>query len=43
MLDKKEMTLKSAQAVGIGNAAVNGLIEKGFVNRFSRELSPYKK
>ena len=41
--DKKEMTLKSAQAFGISNAAVNGLIEKGFVNRFSRELSPYKK
>ena len=37
------MTLKSAQAFGISNAAVNGLIEKGFVNRFSRELSPYKK
>ena len=41
--DKKEMTLKSAQAFGISTAAVNGLIEKGFVNRFSRELSPYKK
>ena len=41
--DKKEITLKSAQAFGVSNAAVNGLIEKGFVNRFSRELSPYKK
>ena len=30
--DKKEMTLKSAQAFGISNAAVNGLIEKGFVD-----------
>ena len=41
--DKKEITLKSAQAFGVSNAVVNGLIEKGFVNRFSRELSPYKK
>ena len=41
--DKKEIKLKSAQAFGVSNAAVNGLIEKGFVNRFSRELSPYKK
>ena len=41
--DKKEITLKAAQAFGVSNAAVNGLIEKGFVNRFSRELSPYKK
>ena len=41
--DKKEITLKSAQAFGVSNAVINGLIEKGFVNRFSRELSPYKK
>tara|TARA_Y100000741_G_scaffold222959_1_gene170140 strand:+ start:647 stop:2857 length:2211 start_codon:yes stop_codon:yes gene_type:complete len=41
--DKKEITLKSAQAFGVSNVVINGLIEKGFVNRFSRELSPYKK
>ena len=41
--EKKEITLKSAQAFGISTAAINGLIEKGYINRFARELSPYKK
>ena len=41
--EKKEISLKSTQAFGISSAAVNGLIEKGYVARFSRELSPYKK
>ena len=41
--EKKEISLKSAQAFGISAAVINGLIEKGFIARFSRELSPYKK
>jgi primosomal protein N' (replication factor Y) len=41
--EKKEITLKSAQAFGISTTAINSLIEKGYINRFSRELSPYKK
>ena len=41
--EKTEISLKSAQAFGISAAVINGLIEKGFIARFSRELSPYKK
>ena len=41
--EKREISLKSAQAFGISAAVINGLIEKGFIARFSRELSPYKK
>ena len=41
--EKKEITLKSALAFGISSTTVNSLIERGFINRFSRELSPYKK
>ena len=41
--EKKEISLKSAQAFGISAAVINGLVEKGFITRFSRELSPYKK
>ena len=41
--EKKEISLKSAQAFGISAAVINGLVEKGFIARFSRELSPYKK
>lgn len=43
LTEKKEITLKSAQAFGISTTAINSLIEKGYINRFSRELSPYKK
>ena len=41
--EKKEISLKSAQAFGISAAVINGLVEKGYITRFSRELSPYKK
>ena len=41
--EKTEISLKSAQAFGISAAVINGLVEKGFIARFSRELSPYKK
>ena len=41
--EKKEISLKSAQAFGISAAVINGLLEKGYITRFSRELSPYKK
>ncbi len=41
--EKKELTLKSAQAFGISSAVVKGLIDKEYVVSFSRELSPYKK
>ena len=41
--EKKEISLKSAQAFGISVAVINGLVEKGYITRFSRELSPYKK
>jgi len=43
LTEKKEITLKSAQAFGISTTAITSLIEKGYINRFSRELSPYKK
>ena len=41
--EKKEISLKSAQAFGISAAVINGLVAKGYITRFSRELSPYKK
>ena len=41
--EKKEISLKSTQAFGISSTAINALLEKGFISRFSRELSPYKK
>ena len=41
--EKKEISLKSAQAFGISTAVINGLVAKGYITRFSRELSPYKK
>ena len=41
--EKKEVTIKSAQAFGISSAVIKGLIDKEYVASFSRELSPYKK
>ena len=41
--EKKEITLQSAKAFGIGTSVINGLIDKGYIKRFARELSPYKK
>ena len=41
--EKKEISLKSLTAFEIGPSAVSGLEDKGYIRRFSRELSPYKK
>ena len=41
--EKKELSAKSAKAYGISNAVINGLEQKGYISKFSRELSPYKK
>ena len=41
--EKREITIKSAKAFGISAAVINGLEQKGYISRFSRELSPYKK
>tara|TARA_Y100000768_G_scaffold131605_1_gene97869 strand:+ start:716 stop:2944 length:2229 start_codon:yes stop_codon:yes gene_type:complete len=41
--EKGELSTKSAKAYGITNAVISGLEQKGYVMRFSRELSPYKK
>ena len=38
--EKKEITLQSAKAFGIGTSVINGLIDKGYIKRFARELSP---
>ena len=41
--EKKEISLKSLTAFEISPSAVTGLEDKGYIRRFSRELSPYKK
>ena len=41
--EKKEISLKSLTAFEINPSAVTGLEDKGYIRRFSRELSPYKK
>ena len=41
--ERKEISLKSLTAFEIGPSAVSGLEDKGYIRRFSRELSPYKK
>ena len=40
---KKEFSQISAKAYGISSSALNALLTKGLISKYTRELSPYKK
>ena len=41
--EKKDLSQKAATAYGVNTSSINALIDKGFISRYMRELSPYKK